>query len=219
MLDPSSLRSVNLPTRASFARPGQEGWVARTGRARRRSRRRAADLELVRQLGERLYGKRPDVAHVDWTRDMVEDRVAEAADVLRHLPPVRLSGRRTGGTTTRSASSPGGSMAGRSTTGEGGGSWSRRPGEEHRREGQANELVDLRPDPPVGRGSWCEAVTPSLQVPRGRGLRRQGSSAGAGRPPARSRPRRGSRRPSRCSCRSRRRRDRGRRRPWLGAAR
>ena len=28
----------------------------------------------------------------DWTRDMVEDRIDEAADVLRQLPPVRLSG-------------------------------------------------------------------------------------------------------------------------------
>ena len=28
----------------------------------------------------------------DWTRDMVEERVEEAADVLRQLPPVRLSG-------------------------------------------------------------------------------------------------------------------------------
>ena len=28
----------------------------------------------------------------EWTRDMVEDRVEEAADVLRQLPPVRLSG-------------------------------------------------------------------------------------------------------------------------------
>ena len=28
----------------------------------------------------------------EWNRDMVEERVEEAADVLRHLPPVRLSG-------------------------------------------------------------------------------------------------------------------------------
>ena len=28
----------------------------------------------------------------EWTRDMVEERVEEAADVLRQLPPVRLSG-------------------------------------------------------------------------------------------------------------------------------
>ena len=28
----------------------------------------------------------------EWTRDMVEDRVEEAADVLCQLPPVRLSG-------------------------------------------------------------------------------------------------------------------------------
>ena len=28
----------------------------------------------------------------DWTRDMVEDRIIEAADVLKRLPPVRLSG-------------------------------------------------------------------------------------------------------------------------------
>jgi Domain of unknown function (DUF6362) len=28
----------------------------------------------------------------EWTRDMVEERITEAADVLRQLPPVRLSG-------------------------------------------------------------------------------------------------------------------------------
>ncbi len=28
----------------------------------------------------------------EWTRDMVEERVEEAADVLKQLPPVRLSG-------------------------------------------------------------------------------------------------------------------------------
>ena len=28
----------------------------------------------------------------EWTRDMVEDRVVEAADVLKQLPPVRVRG-------------------------------------------------------------------------------------------------------------------------------
>jgi hypothetical protein len=28
----------------------------------------------------------------DWTRDMVEDRIAEAADVLKKMPPVRVRG-------------------------------------------------------------------------------------------------------------------------------
>jgi hypothetical protein len=28
----------------------------------------------------------------EWTRDMVEDRIAEAADVLKQLPPVRVRG-------------------------------------------------------------------------------------------------------------------------------
>ena len=41
----------------------------------------------------------PDVASAlrpamtDWTRGMVQDRVVEAADLLKLLPPVRLSGR------------------------------------------------------------------------------------------------------------------------------
>ena len=70
-----------------------------------------------------------------------------------------------------------------------------------------------------GRPPQREPVTPSLPGPRGRGPRPRGSSADGGRPQARSRPRRGSRRPSRCSCRSTPRRDRGRRRPWPGAAR
>ena len=44
-------------------RPGQERRLARTGRSRGRDRRRAAELaerELVRQLGEKLYGKRKE---------------------------------------------------------------------------------------------------------------------------------------------------------------
>ena len=28
----------------------------------------------------------------EWTRDMVEERITEAADVLRQLPPVRVRG-------------------------------------------------------------------------------------------------------------------------------
>lgn len=28
----------------------------------------------------------------EWTRDMVEERITEAADVLKQLPPVRLGG-------------------------------------------------------------------------------------------------------------------------------
>ena len=48
------------------------------------------EQELVRQLGDKLYGKRAEAAMTEWTRDMVEERIDEAADVLRQLPPVRL---------------------------------------------------------------------------------------------------------------------------------
>ena len=49
------------------------------------------ERELVRQLGDKLYGKRAEAAMAEWTRDMVEERVEEAADVLRQLPPARGS--------------------------------------------------------------------------------------------------------------------------------
>ena len=51
------------------------------------------ERELVRQLGEKLYGKRRGGRTMaEWTRDMVEERVIEAAAVLRKLPGPRVVG-------------------------------------------------------------------------------------------------------------------------------
>lgn len=50
------------------------------------------ERELVQQLCDKLYGKRPGWSMAEWTRDMVEERITEAADVLKQLPPVRLGG-------------------------------------------------------------------------------------------------------------------------------
>ena len=50
------------------------------------------ERELVRQLGEKLYGKRGRPAMGEWTRDMVEERVLEAAGVLKKLPGPRAQG-------------------------------------------------------------------------------------------------------------------------------
>jgi hypothetical protein len=50
------------------------------------------ERELVRQLGEKLYGKREEAGMAEWTRDMVEERIVEAADVLKQLPGLRPQG-------------------------------------------------------------------------------------------------------------------------------
>ena len=50
------------------------------------------EQELVRQLGDKLYGKREDPAMAEWTRDLVEERIIEAAAVLRRLPGPRSQG-------------------------------------------------------------------------------------------------------------------------------
>jgi len=52
------------------------------------------ERELIRQLGEKLYGKRPtaEARQIRWTQPMVEERLAEAADVMRRLPDVRAPG-------------------------------------------------------------------------------------------------------------------------------
>ena len=51
-----------------------------------------SERELVRQLGEKLYGKRRSRRMAEWTRDMVEERITEAAAVLKRLPPFRVAG-------------------------------------------------------------------------------------------------------------------------------
>ena len=50
------------------------------------------EQELVRQLGEKLYGKRRSRPMAEWTRDLVEERILEAAAVLRRLPGLRSQG-------------------------------------------------------------------------------------------------------------------------------
>jgi hypothetical protein len=51
------------------------------------------ERELVRQLGEKLYGSGIGRCIMgEWTRDMVEKRVLEAAGVLKKLPGPRAQG-------------------------------------------------------------------------------------------------------------------------------
>ena len=88
-----------LRRRATSAREGQAGWLARAGHCSPSpstiKRLTWPEREFIRQIGEKLYGSDKISGRQtmdNWTVEMVEERLVDAAQVMRRLPPVRVPG-------------------------------------------------------------------------------------------------------------------------------
>ena len=91
--------TTRLWRRTAPAREGQAGWMARAGVARGVRRRSAAEhgpsgSSFVRSARSSTApnnnSRRQSMDN--WTVEMVEERLVEAAAVMRRLPPVRVPG-------------------------------------------------------------------------------------------------------------------------------